>query len=250
LIREFFTHAVDNPHGWGFAELSGNQTELIKSPEQADHSALANELLAEPICTTTALVHIRYATVGDITLHNAHPFRGTDVSGRQWTLIHKGTIFDFDALDPYFHTQSGSTDSERVLLYLIDQVNAATVQKGSPLEPDERFALFDSIVQEISPNNCVNLLVFDSTLLYVHSNYQTGLNVNQTEKQKDADNSVIFCTSELESAANPTAWKPLGLCTAFAYKQGELIYTGTTHCHEYRDSTEDTKYLYQDFASL
>jgi glutamine amidotransferase len=243
-LSEFFTHSVDNPHGWGYADFSQKNSFVFKSPEKASVSDQAKLLVGCPLAVTDALAHIRYATVGDIEEANAHPFTAHDISGRHWTLIHKGTIFSSDRLDSYFHTQTGSTDSERILLYLIDRINEATDRKDSPLEPDERFAIFESIALELSPDNCVNLIVYDSDQFYIHSNYAAGLNVLNAEK------SVVFSTSPLTSAAAEDDWQPLILCTAFAYKHGSLLYTGTQHTFEYYDKTTDAKYLYQDYAAL
>lgn len=244
LLGEFFTYSKENPHGWGYADFSQKNSFVLRSPEKASESKQAKLLVACPLAVTDALAHIRYATVGDIAEANTHPFTAHDVSGRHWTLIHKGTIFSSDLLDAYFHTQTGGTDSERILLYLLDRINAATISKDSPLEPDERFALFEQVATELSPNNCVNLVVYDSDQFYIHSNYQGGLNILTKEKN------VVLCTSPLTSAAAVQSWQPLTLCTALAYKHGSLLYTGTAHNFEYYDKSSDAKYLYQDYAAL
>jgi glutamine amidotransferase len=244
LLEEFFTYSVEHPHGWGYADLSPKNHFIFKSAEPAYASEQAKLLVSCPLTVTDALAHIRYATVGDIEVQNAHPFTAEDVSGRQWTLIHKGTVFSSDLLDTYFHTQEGSTDSERILLYLVDRINEETKKKGSLLEPDERFALFETITTELSPNNCVNLIVYDSDQFLIHANYQTALSIF------NADETVMFCTSPLSSVAPGEDWTPLELCTAFAYKHGRLLFSGETHSFEYKDKTEDAKYLYQDYAAL
>jgi glutamine amidotransferase len=272
MVREFFTHANKNPHGWGFADFSGAQTELLRCPEPANRSTLASQLLAQPLTLANALVHIRMATVGQIELDNCHPFVAADASGRKWTLIHKGTVFDYSPLDPYFTLQQGSTDSERILLYLIDQINRAGANKATELTAAERFAVFERLTREISVGACLNLIVFDGEQFFLHANYKNAIRLLHC-----AD-CALFCTSALTSIPAQVAtsaderapehpqtgrrstqphtspvlpcWEDLPLCTAFAYRQGRLIRQGQPHTHEYFDNEEDTRYLYQDFAAL
>ena len=67
--------------------------------------------------------------------------------------MHNGTIFDCPLLDKYIHSQCGQTDSERILLYLIDQVNAETAKKRRALTDNERFTVIDRAVQDITAHN-------------------------------------------------------------------------------------------------
>ena len=71
----------------------------------------------------TALAHIRLATIGNVEQDNCHPFTAVDNSGRTWTLIHNGTIFESDNIGKYVFLQKGETDSERILLYIVDSIN-------------------------------------------------------------------------------------------------------------------------------
>ena len=75
------------------------------------------------------MAHIRLATIGDVDYENCHPFVKRDCGGRVWTLIHNGTIFNCPLLDGYVHRQEGSTDSERIFLYLIDCIDNETKKK-------------------------------------------------------------------------------------------------------------------------
>jgi glutamine amidotransferase len=242
LVREFFSHAPDNPHGWGFADFSIRDPLVIRSSDQADVSVRAQELLSRPLVVRDALAHIRFATVGQVEDANCHPFVARDRSGRLWTLIHKGTIFDFEPLNPYFHHQQGSTDSERILLLLIDELDGASAAKGAPLEADERFAVFAQLVEQLSPGNCVNLIIYDSDQFYLHTNYREALNILSLKDR------IVFSTSELSSAG--AGWQAAPQCTPLAYKHGVEVLRGATHEHEYIAKDEDTRYLYQDFAAL
>jgi glutamine amidotransferase len=237
----------------------------------------------QPLVVTDALAHIRYATIGEVARENSHPFTGYDVTGRQWTLLHKGTVFDYDPLNPYLHVQAGSTDSERILLLLIDEVNRATADKGAPLEADERFELFDSLMQKMSPGNALNLIVYDSDQFSVHANYADALNMltletgivlstahlaagdgvgSASETASGAGSDTVSdaegdgTATDAERGGSPgtpavlAQWQPVPLCQALAYKRGRLVATGTAHPHQYFDNEQDTIHLYQDYAAL
>jgi glutamine amidotransferase len=246
-VREFFTHADENPHGWGLADFSTREPALIRTAQSALESERAQQLLDKPLALSNALVHIRNATVGPVEDDNCHPFMALDTSGRRWTLIHKGTVFDYSPLNPYFSIQVGSTDSERILLYLIDRLNLAITQKGAPLEGEERFALFAHVCRDISPGACLNLIVFDSDEFFIHTNYKDAIRVLAGK------GIALFCTSALQAAAHmlpEQKWMDVPLCTAFSYKGGVRIRSGRPHSYEYFDNEEDTRFLYQDYAGL
>lgn len=128
-LKEFFSHSNAHPHGWGLACLEANNVQIEKEPIQASKSNHLRERLSTPIIAKTALAHIRYATVGNIDYNNCHPFIAKDQQGRTWTLIHNGTIFNGKPLNKYADFQNGETDSERILLYLVDQINQAESRK-------------------------------------------------------------------------------------------------------------------------
>ena len=117
-LREFYSHASKHPNGWGLALFSQQVTKIMREAKRADQSDTLRELLYEPIAVETALAHIRLATIGNVEDENCHPFVGTDSSGRSWTLIHNGTVFEDDRLNKYVLLQKGETDSERIQLLI------------------------------------------------------------------------------------------------------------------------------------
>ena len=114
-----------------------------------------------PVITKNAAAHIRYATIGNVEYRNCHPFTAKDQSGRQWTLVHNVTIFDYQPLNRYVQLQQGDTDSERILLYLVDEVNRREKQLQRRMNEEERFQLLDSIIVEMSKGNKINLLIYE-----------------------------------------------------------------------------------------
>lgn len=226
-LRLFYQHSVRHPHGWGLAHWEQTGVVLCKEQRSALHSEWLQRLLAQPIASRMALAHIRFATVGAIGIENCHPFTGVDASGREWTLIHNGTIFSGTQLIPYEAKQHGRTDSERVLLYLLDCMNRAQEAAGAPLSADERFAVMERVVVALSPRNKLNLLIYDSEQLYVHMNMRDTLFYAQ---QGDA---CFFATVPLE---NSFLWQCLPLNTLRVYREGVLAKTGLPHPYEFISS--------------
>ena len=182
-----------------------------------------SERLSLPVTAKTALAHIRLATVGNEDYDNCHPFTAVDDSGRSWTLIHNGTIFESDKLNRYVFRQKGETDSERILLYIVDQINEATAKAKRELSAEERFAILDGIISNSSPKNKLNLLIYDGELLYAHTNFKDSL-----YERKD-DDGVTISTCPLTDCG----WRPVPFTSLIAYRDGEHVFTGTDHHHEY-----------------
>ena len=111
-------------HGWGFGyrDPSTGRPRTIRSTRRARDDpdfAKAAHTLAVP----AAVVHLRWASPGyGEGLTNTHPFTADD-----WSLIHNGAIGPNSRIDDLLHPVSerrplGSTDSERLLLAVLDEL--------------------------------------------------------------------------------------------------------------------------------
>lgn len=240
LLREFFSHSNKHPNGWGLATFHDGTVSIEKEPAQASKSNYLKERLRHKMECSTLLAHIRFATIGHVEYVNCHPFTKRDASGRSWVLIYNGSIFDYPALSPYQYHQEGATDSERILLYFVDQINRKQAEKGCVLEAEERFALLDSLVTDMSRGNKLNLLIYDGELLYVHTNYANSLYVCEDGK------TAVFCTVPLKRGS----WAPVPFTVFCAYKDGKRVFQGETHGNEYVDNESDMKLLFSAFAGL
>lgn len=240
LLKEFFSHSVSHPNGWGLAVFYGGSASVEKEPVPAYNSTYLKKRLQHQFSVYNMIAHIRQATIGTMDFENCHPFVRHDSSGRTWTLAHNGTIFDAPALNPYVHTQEGSTDSERILYYLVDQINAEQAQAGRALTSGERFAVLERVVRELSPHNKLNLLIYDGELLYVHTNYAHSL------YKKQAEGTAMFATVPLDGGD----WQPLGFTTLYAYQDGRQRYAGTPHGSEYIDDPRSLRYIYASYSNL
>ncbi|MDR1801532.1 MAG: class II glutamine amidotransferase [Lachnospiraceae bacterium] len=240
-LRLLFEKGRIHKHGWGLARFTEDGTQIIKEPIPAPNSESLKLLLKDPIYEKTAFAHVRYATVGDVIIENCHPFKEKDINGRVWTLMHKGTLFDFEPTRKYFHVQSGSTDSERILLYLVDRISVAEKEKGGRLNFDERFSLLDAQMRLMAVGNRINLAIHDGEIIYLHSNFENAL------YQSRVNNSLSFCSEPL-TESDP--WEKVPLNTLIAIKNGEIIKRGTSHGITYIDTKDDMRRLYEIYANL
>lgn len=240
VLNEFFTHSEKNPDGWGLAVFRGNSVSLEKEPKKALDSVYLHNRLAWDITASDLLAHVRRATIGFMNYSNCHPFVWDDKTGRSWTLIHNGTIFETDLISPFSEALEGSTDSEAALLYLISLINRATDKKGEPLSASERFDVIDKALVKLAACGKLNILLFDGEQLYVHTNYKDSLYVRKTED---------FCSFSTTPLSEGT-WEKLPMNRPFGYIAGECVHEGTSHDHEFLDSEHDMTLIYSAFAAL
>jgi len=240
-LKTLFSHGINHPNGWGMAIFSDAAVSLEKEPVCSNNSRYLRERIKDPMMVSNMFAHIRYATKGKEDYLNCHPFVKKDSSGRTWTLMHNGTIFECPETDVFFEKQRGSTDSERILLYLIDRVDLKIKELGRELTDRERFDILDGIIHTITyPNNKVNIMIYDGDLVYVHTNLPNTLHYKQLS------DSVIFSTEPLDDQG----WEQVTLFTLLAYRNGRLVFSGTKHGNEYHLKYEDIRYLYLDHSFL
>lgn len=234
-LKLFYANSPQHPHGYGLAYLRGGKMIVKKEPTQASKSTALSEILSKPLRSKLILAHIRYATIGNVDPKNCHPFWGSDSAYNQWTLMHNGTIFDYPPLSPYIRKQKGETDSERVFLYLMDEIN-----RNIALPFDEKFDMLSRAVTDMAANNKLNLIFTDGEYLFVHSN------LKETLFYLEQESAIIFATAPLDGGK----WRQVPFCTLLAYKDGELVKSGKPHHNEYVENMENVRLLYRIFANL
>lgn len=220
----FYDHSEDHPHGWGLATMQSNEFIINKEPVKASCSQHLKNILSNPIVGKNVFAHIRLATVGEIISPNCHPFIEADDNNRSWMLIHNGTIFDFPELDKYKERENGDTDSERILLYIIDKVNEFEKNKGGLSTIKERFNLLVDIVGDLSKNNKLNLMIYDGDLTYIHSNMRDSLFYLKNEE------GFMIASTPLDDDVN---WKPVELNKLFGLIDGNIIFESSEHDNEF-----------------
>jgi glutamine amidotransferase len=239
-LGTFFRHSIDHPNGWGIAVFRGKEVNIEKEPVAAFRSGYLRERLKTPLRAGNMMAHIRFATRGQMEYENCHPFIKRDKSGRTWTFMHNGTIFNCPLINKYLYNQSGQTDSERILLYMIDQINAETDKQGRMLKDSERFDVIDRVVQLITAHNKVNFMLYDGSMFYVHENMRGTLFMCHLGR------SLIFATDPLDNKK----WESVEPCRLQAFKNGRRVLTGTVHQNEYIENPEDMRLIFLDYAQL
>ena len=233
-LKEFFRHGEYNPHGWGIAAWNDKgKITIDKEPVDSTRSGKVVSYLSSGVTCRGIIAHIRKATIGYVEYKNTHPFIAHDPNWREWAFAHNGTIFESDVLAPYQDIQTGATDSERIFLYMLDQNKGITDEAS-------RYKLMDSIAEKLSKNNKLNFLAFDGQDFYVHKN-EAG-----TMYRKNNDGYVFFSTRPLDD----DDWEEVPLNQLLVYRDGKLIYEGTTHNHTYVHDEEQMNMLYLGYSGL
>ena len=239
-LREFFSHAPDNPNGWGMYLDSRNGPFFMKENQRADRSDYLNRFLTQKIKAMNAVAHIRFATIGYDLMENTHPFTGKDISGREWIVAHNGTIFEGEILTKYLHVQQGETDSERIFLYILDSINTFIRRTHCAPGAAERFEILQKIVADLSPCNKLNLLIFDSEVLYVHTNYKDSLYL------RSRDGNTCFSTKPLADGI----WTNVPFARLVSYKDGVRQHVGKCHGNEYIPDPDSIEKLFLAYSGL
>ena len=146
-------------------------------------------------------------------------------------------------MNQYKKVQEGETDSERVLLYIVDAINRKEIELGKELNQKERFELLDTLVCDVSRGNKLNLIIYDGDNFYVHTNEAHTLHQLETPEGR------YFSTKPLSDED----WQPVPLTQLLAYQDGELVYQGTKHHHEYIFNADQFKSIggeFIDFSNL
>ena len=218
--------------------------ERILEPVRANSRLFKRQGIREEPCAIragrTLLAHIRLATIGHIEYKNCHPFTAPDNKGRVWTFVHNGTIFNGSQLNAYLGLQYGDTDSERVLLHLINRIDREQIRLGRALDEEERFGTLATVIAELSKGNKLNLLIYDGEVLYAHCNFRGTLHV-----RREAD-AVTLSTRPLSGEG----WEDAPFTSLVAAKDGEIICTSPPHGNEYIYNPNDYRMVYMDFARL
>ena len=237
----FYNHSEEHPHGWGLANMQSNEFIIDKEPIKATCSQHLKQILSNPLVSKNVFAHIRLATIGEIISPNCHPFIELDDNNRSWMLIHNGTIFDYPPLDKYRDIETGDTDSERILLYIIDNVNKFEKTKGAPSTIKERFNLIAELVEGLSKGNKVNLMIYDGDLTYIHSNMEDSLYYLKN------DEGFLVASTPI---TDDDGWKPAELNKLFGIIDGNIIFESQEHKNEFIFTKEHEEFIQKSINSI
>ncbi len=107
---------MGHPHGWGMvAFLRGRLTLYVREVEAAWKRSFYQRFRAD-----LAIIHARAASVGEVSFENTHPFEY-----KGWFLAHNGSV------NLKSDKAVGSTDSEALLIHLVDRASGMTLESIS-----------------------------------------------------------------------------------------------------------------------
>ena len=198
--NEFWLHSRVHQDGFGYYLADRNL--LYVNP----HSAMnyIKGLGKFNFESKLALCHIRFKTHGPASALNCHPFIKYDVKGIRWSLIHNGYIEDSPAVAALGTLQKGETDSERILLCIVEAINS--FYEHSYFENYNEFFtcmyhIIENTCHELSTLGKTNLIFTDSFTnnMYVYMNAHSlyylktnnGVHVSTTKLTDEDWNSVI-----------------------------------------------------------
>lgn len=101
FLRESY---LSNPHGWGFSVSNGE--ELITAKGVGSFEEFLESYNAHVSPESPAIIHFRWATAGEQSVANCHPFLTEDRYGPEYAMIHNGTL-----AAPYGRFRSGCSDT-------------------------------------------------------------------------------------------------------------------------------------------
>lgn len=167
-FRGFRHRGEHNPHGWGIARFSGRACQVFKEPIDASNSKLATFLRDyEPFVSRIFIGHVRYASRGNSTLQNTHPFSRTFRS-REVALAHNGTLNQVLARSALKFHPVGQTDSEYLLCALLTILSNERIRFTD-------FERIEALLREFNRFGTMNILFSEGNHLYSYRD-QNGYN--------------------------------------------------------------------------
>ena len=250
-LTEFFDHSHIHRDGWGIswrrddAAAGGDPVFLHREPVPAYESDYIPRMLAHPVAARRLEAHIRFSTAGRLCEENCHPFRGEDISGRDWTLIHNGILFNEELLASYDLKEAGDTDSERAMLFLLDVLDEAALRSFGVLDFSTTFSALSGAIGQISNLNRLNLILDDGTYTYVHTNTsEDTLHFRQL-----ADDAIVICTQPLGGEKERALWHPVPRNRLITYRDGRIVRTSKPHGYVFCEAILELRKVYPEIMS-
>ena len=154
----------EHADGWGIAFFEGRGLRHFVDHESAANSRMAAFLQTYPLKSKNIIAHVRKATIGEVSLENAHPFV-RELWGRHWVFAHNGDLKDYF---PRLHTHYlpvGSTDSERAFCWLMQEL--AKSHAGTPSVAELTLTLRE-LVPQVAQFGTFNFLLSNGEALWAH----------------------------------------------------------------------------------
>ena len=211
----------EHADGWGIAFFEGRGLRHFVDHESAANSRMAAFLQTYPLKSKNIIAHVRKATIGEVSLENAHPFV-RELWGRHWVFAHNGDLKDYF---PRLHTHYlpvGSTDSERAFCWLMQEL--AKSHAGTPSVAELTLTLRE-LVPQVAKFGTFNFLLSNGEALWAHCSTKLHYlvrqhpfaqatlvdqdwTVNFAELNQPGDRAAVVVTTPLTTNEQWTAFEP------------------------------------------
>lgn len=167
-----------NRDGWGIAYAKDRDAFLVKEPKPAANSIWAKFVADNALRTNHVIAHVRYATRGNHTMENTHPFRRA-LGRHTHFFAHNGTLRGIEeAVDKTALTYRpiGETDSEIAFCLLLSRLKPLYASDDVP-PVEARLEVFTCVCHDMKKLGSSNFLYFDGEVLFAHAHrrlYEEG----------------------------------------------------------------------------
>ncbi len=222
--------------GWGVAwYLDGGLAGLVKEPKPAPESPIAR-LMAQGIKSRIVVSHVRWASQGDISYVNTHPFVRR-LWDRDWVFAHNGTLLGLDENSDYelkWCHPIGETDSEHAFCYILEELSSLQDRGLGNLA-----AKLWELADRIGRRGKFNFLLSNGEYLFAFMNRRGTLHyllrhpphrgvvrlldkdyeVRLEELKSQDEYAAIVATEPLTDEE----WNPMNPGTLYVFRNGDLL---------------------------
>ena len=222
--------------GWGIAwYLDGGLAGLVKEPRPAPESPIAR-LMVRGVRSRILVSHVRWASKGDISYVNTHPFVRR-LWGRDWVFAHNGTVSGIMREPGYrlgWCKPVGETDSEHAFCYILEKL-ASLRDRGL----ESLVARLWSLAEEIGGYGKFNFLLSDGEYLFAYMNREGTLHyllrhpphqgsIRLLDEDYEARLEELKAPDEYAAivATEPLTdeeWNPMAPGTLYVFYNGDLL---------------------------
>ena len=228
----------DSPDGWGYAFFSNGEWQLFK--ESLDVGKVLRigfkTLSTHEIIGKTFISHIRYATHGESSYENTHPF-DYDLFDYRWVFAHYGHLRLYRQIVDRAETfkSKGDTDSEAAFCFILEEISKI----GKRDNIKELAEVIEKAAAELSKQGGLNFLLSHGDTLFAYysgykSLYYATLNP-PFKKNIFGENNQVKLEIITENVEDPITliaseeivkfeyWKELEAGKLYIFKNGDLV---------------------------
>ncbi|MBY9001028.1 MAG: class II glutamine amidotransferase [Candidatus Heimdallarchaeota archaeon] len=226
------------PDGWGYAFYRGTEWQSFKESLDMDKILRLDvtTMSSHEFLCKTLMSHMRYATLGEVTYDNTHPF-DRDLFDSRWFFAHHGHLRLYrhivDSIE-YFKP-IGDTDSEVAFCVILE-----AIRKLGKLPSDQELAKsINNTAKELAKQGGMNFLLSDGEVMHAFysrykSMYYTTLHPPFEEKII-AESDQLKIVLNVQDVQSPISiittdpiiaecdWKEFEIGILYSFKNGKRI---------------------------